>query len=514
MARFNKPTEVQSQTVNHEGAVAYQMGAEMELVTILLTSFAQDSYYESADKTFDRLIGLIDALPDKTFAAKAAIYARNQFGMRSISHVVAGEIAAKVKGESWTKRFIEQVVRRPDDMTEILSYYQSKYGRTPIPNSLKKGFALAFNKFDRYQLAKYRGERQAVSLIDVVNISHPVPTEHNKEALRLLVADKLRSEDTRDAVMTEIGQRDISDTEKIEKKAEAWTDLLKTDSHGRRKLGYFALVKNLRNIIEQAPEQIDTVCEALIDTQVIRKSLVMPFRLYTAYKQIQDIHNYEAVRVLDALATALNLSCENIPGLPGNSIIGIDNSHSMKGNLISPKSVVTRADIACLLGAMMFERTDNTVVMLFADTHEIAPLMKSNSVLANMEIIRRVDVGLGHNTNGYLVPEQARRSNLHVDNFLIFTDLQMYDAEGVRYDRTPPTPGRSFKKEITKYRRDVNPKAKVYSFDCAGYGTLQMPAGDPKSYLLAGFSEKMFDTIKLLEKDRNAFLNMIKTIDL
>jgi 60 kDa SS-A/Ro ribonucleoprotein len=65
--------------------------------------------------------------------------------------------------------------------------------------------------------------------------------------------------------------------EKAELKAEAWAELLRT-----RKIGYFALLRNLRNIAEQAPELVPTACELLTDERLIRKSLVLPFRFSTA----------------------------------------------------------------------------------------------------------------------------------------------------------------------------------------------------------------------------------------
>jgi hypothetical protein len=40
-------------------------------------------------------------------------------------------------------------------MKEILAYYLQNCGKK-IPNSMKKGFAKAFDKFDGYQLAKWK----------------------------------------------------------------------------------------------------------------------------------------------------------------------------------------------------------------------------------------------------------------------------------------------------------------------------------------------------------------------
>ncbi|MCB9285123.1 MAG: hypothetical protein H6563_13690 [Lewinellaceae bacterium] len=51
---------------------------------------------------------------------------------------------------------------------------------------------------------------------------------------------------------TRAGQDAASEEDKAERKAEAWADLIAAD-----KLGYFALLRNLRNIAEQAPELVE-----------------------------------------------------------------------------------------------------------------------------------------------------------------------------------------------------------------------------------------------------------------
>ena len=199
MSRFNvknRPlTRRPADTVNYAGGEAFTQEPKFEFASILLTSFVKNQYYRGANDTVDRLKELFFAV-DPLFSAKAAIFARDEFGMRSISHIVAGEIAHSIKGEEWTKRFFDKIVVRPDDMTEILSYYQTNYGRNPVPNALKKGFKEAFNRFDSYKLAKYRGDKKQVSLVDVVNVVHPVPNFKNQKALTELVEGTLRNATT------------------------------------------------------------------------------------------------------------------------------------------------------------------------------------------------------------------------------------------------------------------------------------------------------------------------------
>jgi len=178
MAKFNTTTKGRSKTTNFAGGDAYKQTSEMELASILLTSFVQkDDYYRSGSDTVKKLTEILSKV-NPMFAAKAAIYARNEFGMRSITHVLAAELAKYVSGQDWAKKFYTAVVRRPDDMIETLAYYMSK-GNKSMSKAMQKGFADAFGKFDAYQLAKYRNEKKEVSLVDVVNLVHPTPTERN-----------------------------------------------------------------------------------------------------------------------------------------------------------------------------------------------------------------------------------------------------------------------------------------------------------------------------------------------
>ena len=174
MSRFNttKPTG----TTNLAGGKAYKESKEMQFVSILLTSFGDDKYYEKNTDTYKRLESLISEC-DKLFCAKAIVYARTVFGMRTITHYAASVLAK----QDWAKDFYNKVVWRPDDMTEIVACHLAR--KQKITNAMKKGFATALGRFDDYQLAKYKGEGKEVKLVDVVNLVHPTQTERNNFAI-------------------------------------------------------------------------------------------------------------------------------------------------------------------------------------------------------------------------------------------------------------------------------------------------------------------------------------------
>ncbi len=215
MMKFNTQLKqkLQRKTRNLAGGQAFGESQKLELVSILLTSFLEDKFYRSGDATVKRLRDLIRQIADKQFVAKAALYARNDAGMRSVSHLVAGDLARQVKGAEWTKRFFDRVARRPDDVLEVLACYMALHGK-PLPNSLKKGLGRALARFDAYQLAKYRRGGAEIKLVDAVNLVHPP----HSEALGALVNGTLAPAETWETKLTQAGQSAESDEQKERQK--------------------------------------------------------------------------------------------------------------------------------------------------------------------------------------------------------------------------------------------------------------------------------------------------------
>lgn len=474
MSRFNtatKPTKI----TNLAGGQAYGQSPELELVSILLTSFANDQFYRSANNTFDTLKDLIGKC-DKKFAAQAAVYARTKFGMRSISHVAASELAKHISGQRWAKDFYSAVIYRPDDMGEILSYHTSKNGK--VPNSIKKGFSKGFDKFDKYALAKYRGENKGFKLVDIVNLVHPLPTDKNKEAINALVKGELKSFDTWESELTKAGQVAENDEQKEDLKKEAWTKLVK-----EKKIGYFALLRNLRNIIEQAPEIVPEAIETLVNEKLIKKSLVLPFRFTTAYEEIQKLNYGSVVRtVLVALNKAIDISVSNVPKFDGDTLVVLDCSGSMSGK---------PAQIGSLFSAVLV-KASNADFMTFSDNAQYRNLNPMDSTITLANSVRFSSGG----TNFHSI---FHRANKKYDRIIILSDMQGWIGHDC------PTKAFNEYKNITK----ANPF--IYSFDLNSYGSLQFP--EQNVFALAGFSEKIFDVMKLLETDKKALINEIKKIE-
>lgn len=480
MARFNS-TSTATKTVNLAGGQAYSQTPELELVSILLTSFANDSFYRSGNDTFERLKQLV-GLCNKEFVAKAAVYARTQFGMRSITHVVASELAKHIGGEKWTKDFYSAIICRPDDMMEILSYHTSNNGK--IPNAIKKGFAKAFDKFTKYDLAKYRGEAKGFKLIDVVNLVHPVPTEKNREAIDALVKGELKSFDTWESELTKAGQAASNEEEKADFKKDVWVKLVR-----EKKIGYFALLRNLRNIIEQAPEVVSEALETLVNETMIKKSLVLPFRFLTAYEEIQKLNEGKVIReTLMALNKAVDIAVSNVPKFDGETLVVLDVSLSMKEGDKGNKSPHI---IGALFSAVLV-KSNNCDLMTFDNSARYVNVNPMDSTLS----ISRAIPFTGGGTNFHSIFERA---NKKYDRIIILSDMQGW----IGYN----SPATSFH----RYKTATGANSFIYSFDLNNYGSMQFP--ETNVFAIAGFSEKVFDVMRLMEADKRALINTINKVE-
>lgn len=478
MARFNTVAERSSGATNLAGGEAYAESPKLELISLILTSLVQDQFYRKADDGIIRADELLKQV-EPEFAAKAAVFARQEYGMRSISHVVAGELGRYASGAKWKRAFYTAVVRRPDDITEILAYWKSRGGKK-IPSAMKYGLASAFDKFDDYQIAKYKGEGRGIKLVDAVNLLHPRPTDKNRTALALLVKDELKATETWEAKLSAAGKND-------EEKEGAWRSLLV-----ERRLGYMALLKNLRNIVQQAPELVPVACEQLRDEQAIRKSLVFPFRYIAAMREIEKLPGTQDV--LRSLSAAANVAVQNVPALPGKTLVAIDVSGSMSVPVAGNKDT-SCADVAIMFGAALAQKGADTLI--FSDAAQYVSV-RGQDLFGDIATIKQRVKPAG--TNFHAIFQTAGWA---YDNIVILSDMQAW----MRMDGLSRLGGNP-RQSLSAYREKFSCSPRIYSFDLAGYGTLQFP--EANVYCVAGFSDRVFDLMKELADDRQAMIRRIE----
>ena len=497
MSKFNKVSKQSNVTTNHEGAKAYKNSPELELYSLVATSLLSDKFYESADSQIQRLKGLVEKC-DPIFVAKLAKYARNDLNLRSVPVMLTVELSKLHNGDDLIRRMTNSIVKRTDEITEILSYWKTSSGKDKLsilPKQLQKGLQDSFYKFDEYQFGKYAGNRKDINMQDAIRWVHPkAKDEKQNELFNKIAKNELDTPYTWETELTKAGKENKS-------KTQVWEELIDSG-----KLPYMALIRNLRNIIE-APvsrNHIIKVASLIEDEKSVLKSRMFPFRFYSAYQEVPS--TLEGKVLKDSLEIALKHSAKNILLNENEShLIVTDVSGSMT-NKVSEKSKITYREVGYVLSSLLFSRARFVDVGIFGTEYElINNLNKNSGVFSTIEKIHKAGTRLGWSTNGHLIIKNALERKQSYDNIFIFTDLEIYKS-GV-YG------GLNLEGYWKKYQSEVNPNAKLYLFNLAGYGTTPVKIQD-NCFMFAGWSEKVFNLINEIKKDGREVVNYINSIEL
>lgn len=490
------------ETVNYEGAKAFVLTPQLELYTAVATAGLSDQLYEKQSDKLIRLRELI-AKNDPAFVAKLAIYAREQMYLRSIPLVLAVELAKSQSGNAVVGQLTNRVVQRADEITELLAYYAIANERNDVKKlnklskQLQKGLAAAFNKFDEYQFAKYNRDA-AVKLKDALFLVHPKATDEAQQALFDKIAkDELQVPYTWETELSALGQLkyDSAELKKAAVKAK-WEELIESG-----KVGYMAMLRNLRNILEAevSKEALKKVCAYIANEKAIANSKQLPFRFLSAYRELKGMNNGRVGLLLDALEQAVLYSAKNIAGFDDDTkvVIAADVSGSMQ-KPVSAKSKVLLYDIGLMLAMLLKNRCENAITGMFGDTWKMITVPNKN-ILANVQEFYRREGEVGYSTNGYLVVEDLLRKNKVVDKVMLFTDCQLWNSNNN---------GENIANTWKQYKK-IAPAAKLYLFDLAGYGNTPLNVQRDDVYLIAGWSDKIFNVLSAIEDGSDA----VKLID-
>lgn len=482
-------------TVNKEGAPAYKINAHKALIENVLGAFWDEKlYYSKGKETSNALRKAVSevAKTEPKFVLQAAAYARQKMNMRTTPQVILVEAANIEACKPFVREYTPKIVRRADELSDVIAYQLSQHGK-PIPNSLKRGLADAFARFDEYQLNKYDSDKGAVSLGDVLRLvnrkkNYPVST-----ALRNYLINDIVDYDALPKIgaLKKLLLKDTLDEEAlslIKQSNVTWETLISKFGSSKEtwqivapNMGYMALLRNLRNFQEKGVE-LGSILDRIQDENEVKRSKQLPFRFFSAYKQVTD------QKTRRAIAKAFDYSIANVT-LSGRSAILVDLSGSM-GSPLSQKSDVLYRDIAAVLGAIATKKADDSVLVAFASKCVRIPLNPDDTLMTNVEQIIAKGNTLGGGTEAHLAMQDIMNDKF--DNVILVSDMQCYNRGSYGWGA-----GRDSVQSLwVKYSKKF-PKAHLYSIDLSAYGTSQTPSNENNVTQLFGWSDKILDLINL-----------------
>lgn len=508
--KYNEIIQKESNVLNHEGAAAFKMSPEMELYTAAVTSALSGKFYESPKEFIARISDLVRRV-DPVFVAQLAVYTRTQMNLRSIPLLLLVELAKCHSGDDLVSRAVGKTVLRADEISELLACYQwrnpsqgiKKLGK--LSRQIQNGLKEAFNRFDEYQFAKYNRNDAEIKMKDALFLVHPKAKDAEQQALfDKIVAGTLETPYTWETQLSALGQQHF-ESEEAKKAAvkSLWEELMDSG-----KLGYMALLRNLRNILqaEVSTEHIGKLCARISDPEQVAKSKQLPFRFLSAYREIVKDKSAYTGKILMALEAAAKVSVVSLEGFDINTnvLVAADVSGSMQ-RPVAPKSSVQNYDIAILLSMLLMSKCEAVVSGMFGDTWKVVNLPQE-SVLANTIEMHRREGEVGYSTNGYKVIDWLIDNKVKMDKVMIFTDCQMWDSHRGYYRSD-----KEIKDSWHKYK-EMYPQAKLYLFDLVGYGTSPLDLAEQDVYLIAGWSEKIFDVLNAVDNGADALSEIRKVV--
>ena len=469
-------------TANEEGGLAFDANDKTRLVLQTLTCLVNEpKFYGGKKKQTNDVIKLAEAVAkeDPQFVINLAKVARHEFYLRSVPVVLMAALAKTVKGRQGMAKEFSEIIGRADELAESIAAYQAIYGKRPLPSVLKRGVAGAFKKFDEYQFAKYNRDRD-LSLKDSLRIVIGFLNEKDQDRRDLyqkILEDNLAVPNTWEVTLSTKGAS-----------KETWESIIP-------KMGYFALIRNLRNF-EKHKVDLDPVIKKLVDKKLVLRSRLFPYRFYAASKHVTS------GRLKTALSTAIEYSIENVPKLPGKTLVAIDSSGSMNAP-VSKMSEIQCYELANLLGAMSMSFCEDPMIVLFDHRLRGVELNGKDSILTNHTELNKLFGG--GSTYAHLIPEYLIKEKIKVDRVILLSDMQCYSNRNDSFFG-----GSSISAGWKQYTKMINTEAVLYSIDLAGYGTLQFPASTKNVVKIAGWSDKIFNFIGRYEAGPDQLIKYIE----
>lgn len=494
MSKFNKPRRKKillvdpqaPDAINQAGGIAYRDNPEMALYRQVATSlWSGDGYYEKYVDWHARFQKNVAAamVADARFPFALSAFARDKRGLALRSSPIALYVEASVhpraKGTGFIRQYAPRVMLRADEPAEAMAYFRHHHTGV-IPHGMLRGIADTLGNFDEYQLGKYKHTGE-ISLRDVFRLARPKPRDSREESLwRQVVKRKIATPYTWEVELSACR----TDLQKHYK----WNELIHSE-----KLGLLALVRNLNNIIKYNAD----IEEALnqITPERVRGSGILPFQWYKAYRQVEITAGRG---IASQLEQAVQWSIEEVPALPGITLVACDNSGSM---FATTTRELTNAEIGNMMGAMALACCQEGIASTFGETFALARTDPQKSIMENYWKIHECGNQTGRSTNAWRVIQFLTRNRLYVDRIILLSDMQCYDSAN---KNMPPLDieSHSLAFELESYRL-INPSVVLYSVNLASQdNTCQFAAGQPVVEL-AGWSESIFQFISSMEAGNN-----------
>lgn len=524
--------------LNREGAPSFRRSLEEQAVQVLTTGTLGDTFYASSRELGEEAVKVLTEMRDSDpeFLARALVFAREKGLMKSVPTL---GLAILSGGRGRTKPLFDavfnRVVRIPDDLRAFVALCKS--GSIPGVRGLGGMRRTAVRKWlqglSEYHAVKYGSSAsREVTLRDILRMSHPTPSspalaerfgwlvkgveglgsdlDLNPQIRALEALKRATSEQEQISLIREgrlpyeVVVPSVSSTTPA-----IWTELL-------RQAPFFNLLRNLvtfnRHGVFAEDENVDLAISKFASESAVKRSKVLPFRFFDAYKAWNAKSGVSDSRISDALREALELSFANMPSFGGRTVaIGPDTSGSMSWGSVSRDGSTRYIDIAGIFTGALLKQIGNRAVVLPFDTtvHLNHGLSPRDDLMVTVE--KLVRFGGGGTAVGAPV-QHLLRSQTKVDVFIGITDHEdwaygrsgwgNYECEG------------SFLDMWLRYKSEIAPNAVAFLVTIDPGRASVAPSGVEDVHFIYGWNDAVLKYIGMVLDSGSGQVEDIRKMDL
>lgn len=481
-----------SKNASGHPAVAFEL--RHALAQMVSTGTFRNTFYTTAESQLSTILDLAKNC-DPEYVAKCAIYARERGFMKDAPAFLCAYLSSIGRGD-----LVSKIFSRVVDSTKMLRNYvqiirSGKLGRKSLGSNPKKQVQTWLAGKTDSEL--FRGSiGNDPSLADVIKMVHPKPSTPERENLfRYLIgkdydATKLPEE----IQLFESFKKDGSGNAPrvpfemltaLSLKKEHWIDIARNASWTQTRMNLNTFMRH--GVFENA-EMVDLVAKRLTNPELIKKSKVFPYQLFSAYI------NADAAlpaKIRTALEQATETATQNVPEFSGQVYVFPDVSGSMHSPVTGSRGTATTKmqciDVAALITASILRVNSSAKVIPFGSDVVSTSINAKQGIMDMANTLRHLN---GGGTQCSAPLSFVNRTNQIGDVFIYLSDNESnIDPQKAYYGGQTAT-----LVEWNKLRQRC-PEAKMICIDLAPNTTGQSP--DREDILnVGGFNDEIFSVIK------------------
>jgi 60 kDa SS-A/Ro ribonucleoprotein len=313
------------------------------------------------------------------------------------------------------RQLVCDVIQRADQITDLYAYALEVFGnKNKVPMAIKRGVSDAFNKFSEYAFAKYNRDG-SVKFRDVLRIVHPSA----KDARQGAIFDKIMKEQlqvpyTWETELSMNGQLPAAERKTTK---QLWTELVTSG-----KIGYMALLRNLRNIHQAGLDAAvlrEHVYNVIADPKRVADSKQLPYDFMEAYNIVKDLDS----KMATAVSKAIDLSVTNIPKMGNRVWMIVDYSGSMGRENVETSAFSSAVFLTSALVKANAD-TDKLAVTLFGSSAKtLKGIDTNNSMIAlQKELTSHRKDSIAGSTEFYAALQEKSKLGFEPDTIVVLTD--------------------------------------------------------------------------------------------